>query len=110
MNPTRIVIIGGGISGLAVAHRLVGPRRQTHAPPAITVLEARERFGGVIGTDARDGALLEAGPDAFITEKPHAVELCRRLGLADELINTQPTCRRSFIVRNGRLIAVPEGW
>lgn len=110
MIPTRIVIIGGGISGLAVAHRLVELGRQTHTPLAVTVLEARERLGGVIRTDARDGALLEAGPDAFITEKPHAVDLCRRLGLADELIGTQPACRRSFIVKDGRLIAVPEGW
>lgn len=110
MTPTRIVIIGGGISGLAVAHRLVELGRQTHAPLAITVLEAHERFGGVIRTDARDGALLEAGPDAFITEKPHAVELCRRLGLAEELLSTQPACRRSFIVKDGRLIAVPDGW
>lgn len=106
----RIVIVGGGISGLATAHRLDELSRAQRLPLAITLLEASERFGGAIHTETRDGFLLEGGPDAFMVERPWALELCRRLGIADELIETQPGCRRSFIVRRGRLVPVPEGW
>lgn len=106
----RIVIVGGGISGLAIAHRLGELSRVHQQPLAVTLLEAREQFGGAIHTETRDGFLLEGGPDAFMVERPWALELCRRLGIADELIETQPGYRRSFIVRRGRLVPVPEGW
>ena len=104
-----IVIIGGGISGLAVAHRLV--ELQSPRPAAaITLLEASDRLGGVIETVRQDRLIFEGGPDAFLSEKPWALELCRRLGLADAMQETQPAYRRSFIVRHGRLVMVPEGW
>ena len=102
----RIVIIGGGISGLAAAHRLVelSPKAQ------VTLIEASQRLGGTIRTDERDGFLLERGPDSFISEKPEAVALTKRLGLEARLIQTNAKHRRSFIVRNGRLRPVPEGF
>jgi oxygen-dependent protoporphyrinogen oxidase len=106
----RVVIVGGGISGLAVAHRLVELSREKRLPLDLVVLEAQRRFGGVIETQVRDGLLLEGGPDAFISEKPWALDLCRRVGLEHELIETQRECRRSFIVRRGRLLPVPEGF
>ena len=105
----RCVIIGGGISGLATAHRLVELCRERGVTLDITLLEASHRFGGVIETRQRDGCLLEGGPDAFISEKPWALELCRRIGLGDQIIETQETYRRSFIVRRGRLVQVPAG-
>ena len=108
--PTRCVIVGGGISGLAAAHRLLELGRERRVPLEITVLEAGARFGGAIETRTQDGFLLEGGPDAFIAEKPWALALCRRLGLTDELLETQPAHRRSFIVRHGRLVPVPAGW
>jgi len=95
---------------LAAAHRLSELSRAHQIPLAITLLEAQDRFGGVIETEAKDGFLLEGGPDAFVSEKPWALDLCRRLGLADELIETQPAFRRSFIVQRGRLVPVPDGW
>ena len=110
MDTQRVVVIGGGISGLAVAHRLCELARAHQRPLAVTLLEAREQFGGAIHTETRDGFVLEGGPDAFMTERLWALELCRRLGIDDELIETQPACRRSFIVRRGRLVPVPEGW
>jgi oxygen-dependent protoporphyrinogen oxidase len=67
-------------------------------------------MGGIIRTERRDGFLLEAGPDSFISEKPEAVELAKRIGLASRLIETNEEHRRSFIVRKGRLNAVPEGF
>ena len=103
----RVVIVGGGISGLAAAHRLVelGVERTQ-----ITLLEASGRLGGTLQTEHRDGFLLERGPDSFISEKPEAVALAKRLGLESRLIQTNEQFRRSFIVRNGRLRPVPEGF
>ena len=102
----RIVIIGGGISGLAAAHRLVELGKANQ----VTLLEASGRLGGTIQTEHRDGFLIERGPDSFISEKPHAVALAKRLGLESRLIETNEKYRRSFIVRNGRLRPVPEGF
>lgn len=102
----RIVIIGGGISGLAAAHRVTELNRQAQ----VTILEASDRLGGTIQTEHRDGFLLERGPDSFISEKPHALALAKRLGLESQVIQTNEEFRRSFIVRDGRLRAVPEGF
>ncbi len=102
----RIVIIGGGISGLAAAHRVTELNKEAQ----VTILEASSRLGGTIQTEYRDGFLLERGPDSFISEKPHAIALAKRLGLESQLIQTNEEYRRSFIVREGRLRAVPEGF
>lgn len=102
----RIVIIGGGISGLAAAHRILELNPSTH----VTILEASDKLGGTIQTEQRDGFLIERGPDSFISEKPHALALAKRLGLESQLIQTNEEFRRSFIVRNGRLRSVPEGF
>jgi len=102
----RIVIIGGGISGLAAAHRVLELNKSAH----VTILEASDRLGGTIQTEHRDGFVIERGPDSFISEKPHAIALAKRLGLESQLIQTNEEYRRSFIVRDGRLRAVPEGF
>jgi protoporphyrinogen/coproporphyrinogen III oxidase len=102
----RIVVVGGGISGLAVAHRVTELSPTAH----VTLIEASPRLGGTIQTEYRDGFLVERGPDSFISEKPEALALARRLGLDSQLIETNEKYRRSFIVRNGRLRAVPEGF
>jgi oxygen-dependent protoporphyrinogen oxidase len=102
----RVVVIGGGISGLAAAHRLT----ELDSSLQVTLLEASSRLGGTLQTDERDGFLLERGPDSFISEKPEAVALAKRLGLESRLIETNPDHRRSFIVRGGRLRPVPEGF
>lgn len=107
---TRFAIVGGGISGLAAAHRLAELCRERGVGARITLLEAEERLGGVIATTRRGDFLLEAGPDAFITDKPWALELCRGLGVDDELVETRASHRRSFVVRDGRLVPMPEGW
>jgi oxygen-dependent protoporphyrinogen oxidase len=102
----RIVIIGGGISGLAAAHRVL----ELNPSAQVTILEASDRLGGTIQTQHRDGFLIERGPDSFISEKPEALALAKRLGLESQLIQTNEEYRRSFIVRDGRLRAVPEGF
>ena len=110
MKPKRVVIIGGGISGLAAAHRLAQRSRQSSDVLEIILLEAKDSFGGVIQTDRQDGFLLEAGPESFISNKPWALDLCRELGLGSSLMETQSVHRRSFLVRQGKLLPIPEGF
>lgn len=106
----KILIIGGGISGLAAAHRIVELGRGRSETYEITVLEAKPRLGGVIETWSQDGFMMEGGPDSFISEKPAAQELSVRLGIAPEIIGTNDKLRRSFIYKEGKLVAVPEGF
>jgi oxygen-dependent protoporphyrinogen oxidase len=106
----RIVVIGGGLTGLAAAHRLYTRSLETRRPIEILLFEAKSRLGGAIWTENRDGFLLEGGADSFITNKPWGVDLCRELGLSDQLIGTDQTRRRSFVVREGKLTPVPEGF
>lgn len=109
-SPQRVVIIGGGISGLALAHRLTELNRQRKRPCQVALLEAKDRWGGVIESRTFNGYRLEGGPDAFISEKPAALELCRRLGLESEIISTRPEFRKSFIFLKNRLVPVPAGF
>ncbi len=109
-NARRIVVIGGGISGLAAAYQLDQERASSVRPLEVLLLEASDRVGGTVRTYERDGFLLEGGPDSFISEKPEAVQLAKEIGLESRLIETNETHRRSFIVRGGRLRPVPEGF
>jgi oxygen-dependent protoporphyrinogen oxidase len=106
----RVVVIGGGLTGLSAAHRIVERAEAAHRPVEVVVLEAKDRVGGAIWTHRRDGFTLEGGADSFITNKPWGVELCRALGLGDQLRGTDAQHRRSFVVREGRLVPVPEGF
>ncbi len=105
-----VAIIGGGIAGLAAAHRVteLASARSTSVP--LVLLEATSRLGGTIASERVDGFLVEAGADSFLTEKPWALELCRRLGLEERLISTRDRERRTFVVRAGRLHVLPEGF
>ena len=105
-QPRRIAVIGGGIAGLAAAHRLVELDPQSE----ITLFEASDRLGGVISTVHRDGFQVERSSDNFITTIPWGVNLCKRLGLAEQLIQTNPAYRRTFVVHAGRLYRLPEGF
>jgi oxygen-dependent protoporphyrinogen oxidase len=106
----HLVIVGGGIAGLATAHRLVELSREREAPLRFTLLEASSRLGGVINTERRDDFLLELGPDSFISEKPWALALCRRIGLEPELIGTRDEHRATFVVHDGKLEPLPDGF
>jgi oxygen-dependent protoporphyrinogen oxidase len=112
----RVVVVGGGVSGLAAAHRLVTRAAQSQSSQPsqsrleVLLLEASPRLGGTVRTHRRDGFLLEGGPDSFISEKPEAVALAREIGLEKNLVGTNEAHRRAFIVRQGRLRAVPEGF
>lgn len=106
----RVVIIGGGISGLSAAHRTLELGDGSGQALDLTLLEASARVGGIVRTHERDGFLIETGPDSFISEKPAGLELARRLGLESNLIETNQNYRRSFVVRDGKLRPVPPGF
>jgi len=106
----RVVVVGGGLTGLAAAHRLASRPQASRRPAEVLLLEAKPRLGGSIWTQRRDGFTLEGGADSFITNKPWGVDLCRELGLGDRLIGPDPRNRRSFVVRRGALQPVPEGF
>jgi len=106
----RVCVVGGGVSGLAAAHRLLEPRAGGGRPPEVVLLEASGRLGGTVRTERREGFTLEGGPDSFISEKPAALELAGRLGIAGRVIETNAAHRRSFVVRAGRLRPTPEGF
>jgi oxygen-dependent protoporphyrinogen oxidase len=101
-----VVVVGGGIAGLSAAYAL----SQSDGPPvACTLVEAESRLGGKILTEQADGFVIEGGPDSFLSLKPWGIELCRKLGLEDRLIGTNPERRRTFVYSRGRLEELPEG-
>jgi len=104
---TRIAIIGGGISGLAAAFALEEHRRA--GAIEYTVYESSSQLGGVLRTEHVQGCVVEAGPDSFISEKPWAADLCRSLGLGDQLIGSNDADRKTYILVRGRLIPMPDG-
>jgi oxygen-dependent protoporphyrinogen oxidase len=106
----KLVVVGGGIAGLAAAHRALEMARERGLPLDLSVVEARERPGGTIETQRADGFLIESGPDSFLSEKPWALALCRRLGLEGRLIGTDDRHRRVFVWFRGRLHPVPDGF
>lgn len=106
----RIVVIGGGIAGLAAAHRLIELRNDQALDLEVLLLEASHRLGGCIATERIDEFIIEAGPDAFISEKPWALRLCERLELGPRLVSTQAAHQKIYIVHNGKLVPLPEGF
>ena len=104
----HITIIGGGIAGLATAFYLEKRAREEGREIQYTLLESSDRWGGKIATESVDGFLIEGGPDLLLTQKPAGVQLCKDLGLADRLIPTNNDRQRTFLVRNGELVAFPE--
>ncbi|MGD9855506.1 MAG: protoporphyrinogen oxidase [Planctomycetaceae bacterium] len=108
-GPRSIAVIGGGITGLAAAHRLGELAAARHAPIEVTLFEASGRVGGVFGTESLAGHTVETGADSFITNKPWALELCRRLGLEERIITTNPRYRRSLILYRGQPQPTPDG-
>jgi oxygen-dependent protoporphyrinogen oxidase len=109
-NPQRTVVIGGGIAGLAAAHRLIELSRERGTPMEVTLLEADTRVGGVIRTERIDGFVIEAGPDSFLTERPWATALCERIGLTPRLIGTRGEHRKTYVVHDGELHGLPDGF
>ncbi len=106
LRTVRIGVIGGGITGLAAAHRL----RELDPTCDVTLLEGNSRLGGVLWTVHENGFQVEQSADNFITTFPWGLDLCRRLGLADQLEQTNPKFRQTYVVCRGRLYKLPDGF
>jgi protoporphyrinogen/coproporphyrinogen III oxidase len=104
----RVAIIGGGIAGLSAAYYLERARR-SGADIEWALFEKSDRLGGVIQTEQREGYILEAGPDSFLTAKSDGAQLCRELGIGDQLIGSNDAGRKTYIVVKGKLLPIPEG-
>jgi oxygen-dependent protoporphyrinogen oxidase len=105
----RVAIIGGGISGLSSAYFLEKEAARAGFDISIELLEARNRLGGVILTERRGEVLIEGGPESFLAVKPAAADLCRELGLGDQLLPSNDGRRKTFVLQDGRLRELPEG-
>ncbi|MGQ9505790.1 MAG: protoporphyrinogen oxidase [Thermogutta sp.] len=105
-HPFRVAIIGAGISGLAAAWHI----RRLSPDAELVIFEAQAEVGGVLGTVREQGFQVERSADNFITTLPWGVQLCRELGLGDQLVTTHPDHRRVFVVWRGRLHPLPDGF
>jgi len=105
----RIAIVGGGIAGLAAAYELTKQQREKGLNLSLDIFESRDRLGGVILTEYEDDYVLDAGPDAILTLKPAALQLCRELGLEDDVIPTRDEHRGVALYSRGKLRSLPYG-
>ncbi len=105
---TRIAIIGAGISGLCTAHYLVGALRSAGRSVEIVLFEAETVPGGKMRTVREEGFHMEWGPNGFLTNKPHSLELVKELGIEDRLARSSDLARKRFIFSGGTLHRLPE--
>src|SRR5665213_1786695 len=104
----RIAIVGGGIAGLTAAYELSRLANNGAAVEAV-LFEASPRLGGIVETVREGGFVIECGPDAWVTEKPWARELAEELGLGDEVMASNDAARKTYVLMDGRLQAMPDG-
>lgn len=100
-----VAVVGGGISGLVAAYRLVNSGQNLN----VVVLEASDHLGGLVRTERLGGFTIDGGPDSFLSMKPRGIGLARELGLEDRLQWTSEVNRGSFLYRKGSLHSLPEG-
>jgi oxygen-dependent protoporphyrinogen oxidase len=98
----KVVIVGGGISGLAIAYVLTNKKNDIE----VTIIEAEDRPGGKIWSEQVEGFLCEKGPNGFLDNKPKTLELCHSLGL--DPVRGNENSKKRFIFSNGKLKALPE--
>jgi oxygen-dependent protoporphyrinogen oxidase len=104
----RIAIVGAGVSGLAAA-TAIQRAKEAGADVEFTLFERSHRLGGVMVTELIDDCLIEAGPDSFLSEKTYGADFCKTFGLGDQIIGSNDADRKTYIVVNNRLIAMPDG-
>ena len=109
VSPKQVVVVGGGIAGLVTALALQERAAEAGFPLACTLIEAESEWGGKIVTHRVGELIIEAGPDSFLSQKPWALELCGKLGLSGQLINTNEFQKKTFVFSRGRLRELPEG-
>ncbi|MGJ7922765.1 protoporphyrinogen oxidase [Neobacillus sp. LXY-4] len=107
MDKKKVIIVGGGITGLSAAYYLQKEAQQKSLPIEIKLIEAANRLGGVIETVKKDGFVIEKGPDSIIARKTAGINLIEELGLKDKVISN--IAGKSYILVNGKLHTMPEG-
>jgi oxygen-dependent protoporphyrinogen oxidase len=108
-KPGTIVVVGGGITGLAAAYYLRKHAESAGLPVRLAIVEASERLGGKIETLRKDGFVIEKGPDSFLARKKAILDLAADLGIEDELVPINPSGKKSYIVFRGKLHPMPDG-
>ncbi|MEK4473669.1 protoporphyrinogen oxidase [Paenibacillus sp. FSL R7-0048] len=110
IGPTRkIVIIGGGLSGLSAAFYIRKFYKEAGIKPDIVLLEKEKNLGGKIETLHRDGFVIEKGPDSFLAERAEMCELAKELELDHELVSTNPLAKKRYILQRDKLNPLPNG-
>lgn len=105
----RVVVIGGGISGLSTAYFLKEEAANNDIDLDYKIIEKSDRLGGNIITERIDHFIIEGGPDNFLSSKPWALALSKKLGLSDRLLNTNKDSQ-TFVLSKGKLHPLPEGF
>ncbi|MGG1688102.1 protoporphyrinogen oxidase [Pseudalkalibacillus sp. NRS-1564] len=103
----KIVIIGGGITGLTAAYYLQKEMRNENQSYEITLLEGKDRLGGKIQTDTTNGFVIERGPDSFLARKESAARLVNEVGMGDQLVPN--SAGQAFVLNNDQLYPIPGG-
>jgi oxygen-dependent protoporphyrinogen oxidase len=104
----RVAIIGGGVAGLAATYELARLARNGADVQGV-LFEASTRLGGIVETVREGGFVIECGPDAWVTEKPWARELAEELGLGDEVMASNDAGRKTYVLVDRKLQAMPDG-
>lgn len=103
----KVVIIGGGITGISAAYYLQKEAREKGLPIDVRLVEASHRLGGKIQTVVRDGFIIERGPDSYLERKQSATRLVKEAGMESKLVNN--TAGKSYVLVQDRLHPMPGG-
>jgi oxygen-dependent protoporphyrinogen oxidase len=98
----RVVVVGGGISGLCAAYLLKSRGFE------VSLLEASHRVGGKAWTLREDGFVCEEGPNGFLDNRPETLRFIADIGLSQSLLRASKAAKDRFIVRKSRLISLPD--
>jgi oxygen-dependent protoporphyrinogen oxidase len=108
-NERRLLIVGGGITGLSAAYYARTEAERHDLPCRVTLVEMSGKLGGKIHTMYKDSFVIEKGPDSFLARKLPIIELTKELGLEGELTGTNPNAKKTYILRRGKLFRLPQG-
>lgn len=107
MSARRVVIVGGGISGLSIAEAVTRKSEAAGVPAEVTVLEAAAEAGGKIRSSTQDGFVIETGPHGFLDKEPAMFSLIDRMGIGQDLLRANEASAKRYVVRQGKLRMVP---
>jgi protoporphyrinogen/coproporphyrinogen III oxidase len=107
MKNKKVVVIGGGITGMTAAYFLQKEIKEKSLPLEVKLIESSNRLGGVIQTIRKDGFIIEKGPDSIVVTKKSGLKLIEEIGLKEQVIYN--IAGKSYIYARGKLHTMPEG-